>query len=91
MGMDETVLEERLSFRMLGLSFYSKLDWGSYTVSVAKAASKGIGTFIRSVRFLSPAGVILYVCVTQLCVGCCRAWGLGGVGVGVLLVAIWVC
>ena len=82
MGMDETVLEERLSFRMLGLSFYSKLDWGSYTVSVAKAASRGIGTFICSVRFLSPAG---------LCVGCCRAWGLGGVGVGVLLVAIWVC
>ena len=90
MEMDESVVEEKLSFGMLGLSFYSKLDWGSYTVSVAKAAFRGIGTFTRSVRFLSP-GVILYIWVAQLCVGCCRVWGLGGIGVGVLLVTIWVC
>ena len=51
MEMDESVVEEKLSFGMLGLSFYSKLDWGSYTVSVAKAAFRGIGTFTRSVSF----------------------------------------
>ena len=34
--MDGSVLEEKTSFKMLGLSFSSKLDWGSYTVSIAK-------------------------------------------------------
>ena len=34
--MDGSVLEEKTSFKMLGLSFSSKLDWGSYTVSNAK-------------------------------------------------------
>ena len=28
------------SFKMLGLSFSSKLDWGSYIISIAKTASK---------------------------------------------------
>ena len=28
--MDESVLEEKSSFKMLGLTFFSKLDWGSY-------------------------------------------------------------
>ena len=28
--MDESVLEEKSSFKMLGLTFSSKVDWGSY-------------------------------------------------------------
>ena len=28
--MDGSVLEEKSSFKMLGLTFFSKLDWGSY-------------------------------------------------------------
>ena len=28
--MDGSVLEEKSSFKMLGLTFSSKLDWGSY-------------------------------------------------------------
>ena len=44
---------------MLGLTFSSKLDWGSYIVSIAKTASKKIGHLIRS-AFLSP-GVALYL------------------------------
>ena len=31
--MDWSVLEEKSSFKMLGLSFSSKLDWGSYKIS----------------------------------------------------------
>ena len=27
-------------FRMLGLTFSSKLDWGSYIISIAKSASE---------------------------------------------------
>ena len=38
--MDGSVLEENSSFKMLGLTFSSKLDWGSYIISIAKTASK---------------------------------------------------
>ena len=38
--MDGSVLEEISSFKILGLTFSSKLDWGSYIISTAKTASK---------------------------------------------------
>ena len=46
-------IDEILSFEMLGLTFSSKLDWGSYIISIAKAASKKIGALIHSMKFLS--------------------------------------
>ena len=52
--MDGSVLEEKSSFKMLGLTFPSKLDWGSYSTSIAKTASKKIGALICSMKFLSP-------------------------------------
>ena len=52
--MDGFVLEEKSSFKMLGLTFSSKLDWGSYIFSIAKTASKKIEALIRSMKFLSP-------------------------------------
>ena len=52
--MDGPVLEERSSFKMLGLTLSSKLDWGSYVISTAKTASKKIGALIRSMKFFSP-------------------------------------
>ena len=58
--MDGSVLEEKSSFKMLGLTFFSKLDWGSYIISIAKTASKKIGALIRSLKFLSPE-VALYL------------------------------
>ena len=58
--MDQSVLEEKLSFKMLGLTFSSRLDWGSYIVSIAKTASKKIGALLHSIKFLSP-GVALYL------------------------------
>ena len=58
--MDGALLEEKTSFKMLGLTFSSKLDWGSYIVSIAKTASKKIGAFIRSMKFLCPE-VALYL------------------------------
>ena len=57
--IDGSVLEEKSSFKMLGLTFSSKLDWGSYIISIAKTASKKIGALIRSMTFLSPE-VALY-------------------------------
>ena len=38
--MDGSVLEEKSFFKMLGLTFSSKLDWGSFIISIAKIASK---------------------------------------------------
>ena len=52
--MNGSVLEEKSSFKILGLTFSSKLDWGSYIISIAKTASKKIGTLIHSMKFLSP-------------------------------------
>ena len=37
--MDGSAFEEKLSFKMLGLPFSSKLDLGSYIISVAKATN----------------------------------------------------
>ena len=58
--MDGSALEEKSSFKMLGLSFSFKLDWGSCIISIAKTASKKIGAWIRSMKFLSPE-VALYL------------------------------
>ena len=58
--MDGSVLEEKSSFEMLGLTFSSKLDWGSHIISIAKTASKKIGALICSMNFLSPE-VALYL------------------------------
>ena len=52
--MNGSVLEEKSSFKMLGLTFSSKLDWSSYIISIAKTASKKIGALICSMMFLSP-------------------------------------
>ena len=37
--VDGSVLEGKSSFKMLGLTFSSKLDWVSYIISIAKTAS----------------------------------------------------
>ena len=74
--MDGSVLEEKTSFKMLGLTFSSKLDWGSYIVSVAKTSSKKIGALIRSMKFLSPeVALYLYKSTMRPCMEyCCHVW-----------------
>ena len=52
--MSGSALEEKSYIKMLGLTFSSKLDWGSCIISIAKTASKKIGALIRSIKFLSP-------------------------------------
>ena len=52
--IDGYVLEEKSSFKMLGLTFSSKLNWGSCIISITKTAPKKIGALIHSVKFLSP-------------------------------------
>ena len=74
--MDGSVLEEKSSFKMLGLTFSSKLDWCSYIIFIAKTASKKIAALIRSMKFLS-AEVALYLnkSTLRLCMEyCCHVW-----------------
>ena len=37
--MEWSVLEEKSSFKMLGLTFSSRLDWDFHIISIAKTAS----------------------------------------------------
>ena len=74
--MDGSVLEKKPSFKMLGLTFSSKLYWGSYIISIAKTAFKKIGPLIRSMKFLSP-DVALYLYKSTICPYmeyCCHVW-----------------
>ena len=53
------MMEKVVTFK--GLTFPSKLDWGSYIISIAKTASKKIEALIRSMSFLSSeAALYLY-------------------------------
>ena len=74
--MNGSVLEEKSSFKMLGLTFSSKLDWGSYIISITKTASKKIGALIRSMKFLSPeVALYLYKSTIRPCIEyCCHVW-----------------
>ena len=74
--MNGSVLEEKSSFKMLGLTFSSKLDWGSYIISTAKTVSKKIGFLMCSMKLLSPE-VALYLCKSTIhpCMEyCCQVW-----------------
>ena len=74
--MNGSVLEEKSSFKVLGLTFSSKMDWGSYIISIAKAASKKTGALIHSMRFPSPeVALYLYKSTIPPCMEyCCHVW-----------------
>ena len=50
--MDVSVLEEKTSFKVMGLNISLKLDWGSLIISITKTTFKKIGALIRSMKFL---------------------------------------
>ena len=76
MKIEGSFREEKSSFKMLGLTFSFKLDWGPYIISIAKTASKKIGALIRSMKFLSPeVALYLYKSTIQPCVEfSCHIW-----------------
>ena len=72
--MDGSVLHEKSSFKMLCLTFSSKLDWGSYIISIARTTSKKIGALIQSMKFLEVA-LCLYKSTIQPCMEYyCHVW-----------------
>ena len=74
--MDWTVLEEKSSFKILSLTFSSKLNWGSYIISIAKTVSKKVGALIHSMKFLSAeVALYLYKSTIRPCMEyCCHVW-----------------
>ena len=71
---------------MLGLSFSSKFDWGSYIISIAKSATRKIGALIRSMDFLSPEVALISINVPYS-----LAWNTVVMSGQVLLAATWNC
>ena len=72
MIMNGFLLEENSSFKMLGLTFFSKLDLGTSIISIAKSAYKKIGALIRSMKFLSPeVALFLYRSTIRSCMEYC--------------------
>ena len=75
--MDGSVFEGKLSLRILGVTFSSKLDRGTYIISIAKTALKKIGAFsmkFNKVSFTEVA-VYLYKSTIHPCMEyCCHAW-----------------
>ena len=70
--MDGSALEEKSSFKTLGLSFSSKFNWGSYIISTAKTVSKKIEALTRSMKFLSPeVALYLYKFTIRPCMKYC--------------------
>ena len=85
-NIERPVLEEKSSFKMLGLNFFSKLDWGFYIVSIAKTASKKNGFLICFMNFLPPE-VALYLYNLSYD----HAWKTAVMSKLVLIVATWDC
>ena len=88
---DGSVGKKNLSFKMPGLTFSFKLDWGFYIISIAKTASKKIGALIRSMKFLSTeVALYLYKSTILLCMEyCCHIWGFPLVATENCLISYW--
>ena len=59
--MDGSAFEEKSYFKMLRVTFSSKLDWGTYIISIVKTASKKIGALIHSMKFISPEVAVSFL------------------------------
>ena len=71
--MHGSLLEEKSSFKMLGLTFSLKLDRSSYIIPIAKTASKNIGASIHSMKFLSlEVALYLYKSTIRPSTECCN-------------------
>ena len=74
--MDRSVLEGKASFKMLGLTFSSKLDWALTLSLLLKLPPKKIGALIRAMKFLSPdVALYLHKSTIHPCMEyCCHVW-----------------
>ena len=74
--MDWSVLEVKSSFKMLGFTSSSNLDWGSCIICITKTASKKIVALTRSMKCLSPEVTLyLYKATLRPCMEYCSVLG----------------
>ena len=71
--MSGSVFKKKPSFKILGLSLSSKLDWGSYNVSIAKTASAKIGALIQSRPWVKLLFISIQPCMEYWCHVCAGA------------------
>ena len=73
-------LQEETTFCLLGLTFTLSMDWKSYIQSIAKAASREVGSFYRAQHFLNPESILyinMYKSTIRPCMEYCpHIWGL---------------
>ena len=70
-----SILEQKSSFKMLGLTFSSKLDRGSYIISTADTAFKKTGALICFMFFPPEVALYLYKFTIRSCMEyCCHVW-----------------
>ena len=84
--MDWSAHEKKSSFKMLKLSFSSKLDWGSYIISIAKTASKKLEPWFA----LSNLFLLRLLCIS-INLPYDHAWNIVVMSGLVLLLATWNC
>ena len=67
---------EKSFFKILQLTFFSKLNWGSYIISIAETSYKEIGALVCSMEFLSSeVALYLYKSTIRPCIEyCCHVW-----------------
>ena len=84
--MDWSVLVEKSFFKMPGLIFSSKLDWGACIILIVKTASKKIGAWFILWSFFLPS--LLCISINLPCTHARNTVVMSGL---VFLVATWNC
>ena len=74
--MSRSVIQEKLSFKMLRFTLSSKLGQNSYIASNAETAFKKTAAWIPSMRYLPPdIALYLYKSIIPFCMEyCCHMW-----------------
>ena len=74
--MSGSVLQEKLSFKMLRFTLSSKLGRNSYIASTAETAFRKTAALIPSMRYLPPdIALYLYKSTITFCMEyCCHMW-----------------
>ena len=65
MKMGTSAFQEKSSFKVLGLTFSSELDWGSYNIFINKTASKKLKPFYEVISL--KVTLYLYISTIQPC------------------------
>ena len=75
--MNGIELPEETSCRLLGLTFTRFMDWKPYRQSIAKTASRKVGSLYRAQRFLTPESILyMYKSTIRRCMEyCSHIWG----------------